>query len=315
MSDTENKMALLARKEEDDWQLYLKIYSIKTPKPKKKKFFNWRFVLALVGAVGAVAFSAFRNSGSFFTIAERADLPDWAVWGEAISGVAAVNLLLVSLSLLLSYKKRNVSDFSMKVGVGIALLIGALAGLSQAFLGLEMDHWVGGINFCLAIAVGVGVTALEWLGGDMLGVELVRYEEFTKENEQAYQTELRTWESNARHGFGSWLANKERKLSTQTEPQTNVPIVRTTNRQTRTNSRTSNSESGIVRLLEDTYANEQRLLGVSELAGMLANELGLIKRDEHGTVTNYDELKEFVNQKKGYISQVRTRWANAKGVA
>lgn len=305
MSNNE-KMIELSKQEEKDWQSYLHIYSIKNPIPKKSSIINWKLGLVMIGAVGAVAFSAFRNSGAFFMMATRAGVPSWAITGEAVSGVAAVNILLVSLSILLSYKRRNVSDLSLYVGTGIVLLIGSLIGLSQSFSGVGQSGLVEGINFLLAISVGVGVTVLEWLGGDMIGVELVRYEESSKQREQTYQTELRTWEANARHGFGAWLANKERKLSKQIE-QTNVPAHRTTNQQTRlqTNPRTSNSEQTIVRLLDTVYSNEQRLLGVTELSKLVANEQG---------ITNPDDERLFVDRKKGYVSQVRTRWIAQKGI-
>lgn len=193
----------------------------------------------------------------------------------------------------------------MTWGLRTAITISALAGLGQAFKGLNIVALSEISNWLLSFAMGAGVTALEYFGGDMIGVELVRYELDKLENKRMFDEQDQDWFANARKQFPSWVLRKTNK-------RTHHPVSEHTKQQTtnvrreyREQTTDGAGEQTIRTYLEQTFANEQRVLGVSELARMIA-------ANEHSEFTN-EQVEEFVRRTKGYISQVRTRWINQKG--
>jgi len=302
------EMDLLTSQEEEDWQRFLKVFSKKNHPPVLPNInLSWRFWLTLIGSVGAIALSAFRTSSQFYIVASQSSQEPLFVWGETIAAVGAVNILLVSLATMNAYRTKKVSDFSMTWGVVIAILISGLAGLGQAFRGLEITQLTEFFNWALAFAMGAGVTALEYFGGDMIGVELVRYELDKQTNKKTFDEQAHEWAANARKQFSGWVMRKTNKRSELHTEQTNKPSSNKQVRHQSSERSTNNSGEQTIRsYLDNAMTNEQRTLGVSELARLLA-------ANEHPEYSN-EQIEEFVRRTKGYISQVRKTWISELNV-
>jgi len=77
-----------------------------------------------------------------------------------------------------------------------------------------------GFDWVLAISLA-GITALEWVSGDMMGVEMVQFEKLRKDaqdnfkresqfEKERYDSEYKLWLSNARKNMGLWKIQYEK---------------------------------------------------------------------------------------------------------
>lgn len=295
-------MDLLTSQEDADWQRFLKVFSKKNNPPKLEEVqLSWRFWLCLLSGIGAIALSAFRTTQQFYISASGSSPEPLFIWGETIAAALAVNGTIVALSTLIAYKTQKVSDFSMTWGVRIAVLISGLAGLGQAFHGSDNLFLVSTLGSLLNLAMGAGVTALEYFGGDMIGVELVKYELEKQTNKKTFDEQTQEWFANARKQFSGWVMRKTNKRTELHNEQTNKPVIDKQVRQSNNERSTNNAGEQTIRTYLDTVlTNDHRTLGVSELARLLA-------ANEHPEYNN-EQVEEFVRRTKGYISQVRSRW-------
>lgn len=297
-----DEMDLLTSHEEKDWQRFLQVFEKKNHKPELLGVnLGWRFWLALGAGVGAVALSSFRTGPQFYDVAFTSSHNEWLAWGEGIAAVLSVNMSIVALSTVIAYITKRISNFSLKWGLRTAILISALAGLGQAVKGLEISWAIGLLDNCLAVVMGIGVTALEYFGGDLIGVELVRIETERTFNKQTFDERTNEWFAKARKEFPSWVMRKTNKLHSEPK-QTNHQVRSHSSHRSQTNIGTG--EQTVRSYLEQYQMNEQRILGVSELARLVA-------ANEHSEWTN-EQVEEFVRRTKGYISQVRSRWISEK---
>ncbi len=305
----QDDMNLLTSQEADDWQRFLRVFSVKNIPPKLQVVvLSWRFWLCLLSGIGAIALSAFRTTQQFYISASHSSPEPLFIWGETIAAAFAVNGTIVALSTLIAYKTQKVSDFSMTWGVRVAVIISGLAGLGQAFHGSGNQPLIDLLANILNLAMGLGVTALEYFGGDMIGVELVKFEMEKAANQKLFNEQKDEWFAAARRQFPAWVLRKTNKRTAHSEqneqPRTNdnkpYRLPGRTNPAERGERSNGSNEQLIRTYLQNAYMENERILGVSELARLIASK-------EHPDFSN-EQIEQFARKKKGYISHVRTKW-------
>lgn len=335
-SQYQDRLREFTQKKDTEWEIYLDEFRKINPEPvlreveqkvavKPNVQINIKFWLALAAGLGALALSAFRVAERFFSVAGgyNEKINGFFSYGEAISAVLAVNVTIFALAIAYAYTTGKMSENSQTWGLGTAITISAVAGLGQAFKGLGAD-WSGFVSvfdLVLAFVLGVGATALEYFSGDLLGVELVRfnsekqnawerYHAEQKQNETEYTEQVqlassefteqhKAWVRLAKQQFGLWMAQfgkwneqveKERSVRSNLEP----------------NNRTVRSREGtfseLVRsTMHTAYQENNLVLPFSLLGTKLTEQLAMSGYSEQ-------DATELVRKKKSQISELRTRW-------
>jgi hypothetical protein len=333
-----DRLLEFTQKQDLEWEIYLHAFRVKNPEPvieqperKTAKLqpteVSVKFWLALFTACAAVGVSGMRVFDRFYQTSFVTSQNSTFATFEALFGVIAVNVGIIALSFAVAYTKRKMSENSMLFALVTAVTISLVAGLGQGFAGLKLNTVLTYFDWVLAVVLAA-VTAIEYFSGDMLGVEWWSYkhEQFTnrtnyeneqrtlneqyelelRTNEQKYEHEHKEWLRTAKSQFGLWKANYEQwhKANYRTErtnsEQDNEP------RPVRTNKpRTESTNSSFVRdILEQHYEQTNELMSFSELMRTITNKANM---------TN-EQAAEFANSKKGYISEIRSKWAKERGL-
>lgn len=271
------------------------------PQPVKA-IMDWEFWTSLSTSISGVALAAFRTGQAFYLAASYAGNKVFS-WAEAIVAVIAIEGSLVLFALQDARSKRKSMDRNARVfGLAITLVISAVAGLYQSS-GILMDggQFVTVLNWMLVLLMGIGATAIAFLGGDILGVQIVRYEEAQKELTVRFQQEQDAYEQGL---LLAWEQSKEfaavnsRKRTNYRNDQTNDQRTPVRSRPQRTNERTP--------------ANEQSRIEIFGLMDMMFIETG-------GTVPGQanvcrrlalarDGSEAGFERYKGYVNKVWKEW-------
>ena len=207
-----------------EFDVFLEDYKKRNPPPLKTiidpKFpkLSLKFWLALISGICAVGASGLRVYDIVYRVAYASSKNSVLAGWESVLALGAVNIGLVALAFTFAYVKRKVSDNSLFAGLIVAATISLIAGFGQSLAGLQGSQNVNIANqivdWILAISLAM-ITALEWVSGDMAGVEMVLYEtrkaeamrEHDKETYQEtnkYQAEYKEWLKVARAQFPNW---------------------------------------------------------------------------------------------------------------
>ena len=188
------------KKREIEFEVFLKDYSERNPPPINKNVYpSIKFWLALFCGISAVGASGLRVYDRFFQVAQTSGAGLTISTLEAMFGVGAINIAIVAMSFAVAYIKRRMSDKSLMAGLITAVGISLIAGLGQSFAGLGMAQ----VMWVLAIALSA-LTALEYLSGDLMGVEWVLFETEKKSSKELYEKEKKIWLTHARANIGAW---------------------------------------------------------------------------------------------------------------
>jgi hypothetical protein len=303
-ADYKDKLDEFVNKGTAEFEAFLEYWRDKNPEPVKRTAqFSILFWLAVVAATSAATVSGFRIFDRFYQVAFVTSGNVTFSTLEALFGIGAVNVTLIALSFGFAYQKRKHNQSSLIVGLCVAVAISFIAGLGQSFQGLGMKDIVSGFDWILAVALAF-VTALEYLSGDLAGVEYVRYEDEKLVCEREYRDEHKKWLAAAKGQFGLFMANFK-KFSEQDTGSREVSEQPSRSRQVSVN------KEDIIAVLEKHYEQNKMYLGVSDVTRELA--CSLYKLDMNN-LTDEDEQKvrAFTQSKKGNVSQVRNNWIAEK---
>lgn len=326
-AEYKDKLEAFVSKQDVEWQYFLKAWSEKNPIPEMKHIvlqeveISPKFWMALVTAIAAVATSGFRIFDRLYQVAYNANPEGWVQVPEAVSGVVAVNVGLVALAFAVAYTNKKMSEDSMNIALWVCVGISAIAGLGQAVKGLNIEWAVSSIDVVLAFAISA-ITAIEYLSGDMLGVEFYlwqkekqnakeTYRKELEEAEQEYEQEHKQWLSSAKAQFGAWKIQFENwnKQNSSDNPPTPVPPQ--PKEQKQTNGRTVRPNSDFTRTLNELMEYEKRTSGKVLTFAELSRKLAELFVEQNIPEQERDVLmREFVQKKKSRISELRTRWIN-----
>ena len=274
---------------------------------------GWEFAAALATSASSVLLAAFRTGQAFYLAAANTGNPLFATL-EAVAAVVAIEGSVVLFAVRRPYEKRKTSANSTMFGLVIAFIISALAGLYQSvniLSGDGADIIVMLLNWTLVVMMGLGATIIAWLGGDILGVQIVRLEEARTQANERFARAERSYRGRL---LKAWKASNElnavnERKRTRYKTRTNKPANERTNEQFKRSQRTVRSKrtnerrEEIYSIMDRIFSDDGRVGGVSEIAEILAR----LETDDDG------EVSELKNRYKGYVSQVRKDWLNEKG--
>jgi len=334
-----------------EFNMYLQDYSTRYPPPEKEEVLkenvypSFKFWLAVTAGICAVGASGLRVYDRIYQVAINSGSSQILASAESWFALGAVNIGLVALAFTFAYKKRKVTNTSLFVGLIVAAIISLIAGLGQSFYGLGIDKtdlsWVTqSFDWILAITLAA-ITGLEWVSGDMAGVEMVdwevskenakkKYDDNLKKSDEKYDREYKEWLKIARQQFGLWKA----QFSTWQEKNYNntldIPLVeeiekpvlsrkdetkfrkqdgRTTEEQKKQIPsevsnilKNSTSKDFIVSMIEKISLQTGNVPGVTDICKYMAeNEL-----PEKYKKPEY--INEYIKSKKGYVSKTRKEY-------
>lgn len=329
----EQEIQGLSKKEVFAFKQFENVYRVEHPEPRRPLVqLGLEFWTALTTSISAIILAAFRTGQAFYMAASSGQEQNLAIF-EAVSAVFAIEGSVVLFAINRARRLKKLEDNSSEWGLWIAFIISALAGLfqSSSLLSVEAAGSVWFTNllkWVLVFAMGLGASVIAFLGGDVLGVQLVRLESSRTVAKEQFIKAMNGWRANL---LKVWkesderLAVMSRKGSHYKEKQVHEPM----NSQQFTNSsegsrtqvqkssrspvhRGSRRGSGelnppatkdeIYAIFDAIYSNEQRIAGVNDTARELAK-----RRNPDGSDDGWENVK-------GRVSGVRKQWMITRGL-
>lgn len=201
---------------------YLPLHEEIYPRPPKKSLgLGWAFWAAVSVAVAAIVLAALRTAHSFYLAAvlstqvygvESPLLTAFMSYTEAAAAMLAIEGGIVYGAVKRAKFNGKINPRVSTIYIGMLVLISIIAGLGQSLplvLGLPEDI-MAGFSWILAIVLGVGASVIAWLSGEMLGVEMLKFEEARRNIEAAFQRASTKWLSDARtHWYEAGKAKQD----------------------------------------------------------------------------------------------------------
>lgn len=307
--DFQNEVQRLSQVEARAFEEFRQTFMFMRPYPiKGRAEMDWEFWTALSTSISGVALAAFRTGQAFYLAAAAHSSALFSVI-ESVVAVVAIEGSLVLFALQDARAKRKSMDRNARVlGLAITLIISALAGLYQSSGiladGGQTNQFVTILNWLLVLLMGVGATAIAFLGGDILGVQIVRYELMRAEIEERFQQDERAYEAEL---LQAWVTSKENQ-ALQSRKRTNyrneriderTPRVRssqrTNERTPRTNGSSNGSRDEIFELMDKYFIESNgQVPGQSQVCRLLA-------RQRDGSEAGFERFK-------GYVHKVYHLW-------
>lgn len=308
MDDFQDEIQRLARVEVQAFSEFRGTYEFMHTYPVKgQAVMDWEFQTSLATSISGVALAAFRTGQAFYLASVAHGNALFSII-EATVAVLAIEGSLVLFALQDARAKRKAMDRNARVvGLAITLVISALAGLYQSSgilaAGDQANQFVSGLNWMLVILMGLGATAIAFLGGDILGVQIVRYENMKQEMKELFEKAQADYESQL---LSAWMNSKEYQ-ALQSRKRTNyrneriderTPRVRSlqrTNERTPRGGTNEQSRNEIFSLMDKYFIESGgQVPGQSAVCRMLA-----FQRD--GTEQGFERFK-------GYVNKVYREW-------
>lgn len=192
------------------FQEYLPVHEEIYPRPAKKKLtLGWAFWAAVSVAVAAIVLASLRTAHSFYTAAvlsaqiysvDNPTVIGFLSFTEAAAAMLAIEGGIVYGAVKRSQQKGKVHPKIFQAYLGLLILISIVAGLGQS-LGLIVglpEGILAGFSWVLAIVLGVGASIVAWLSGEMLGVEMLKFEQLKSAADKSYAAGNVRWLNAAR---------------------------------------------------------------------------------------------------------------------
>ena len=219
--------------EELENQAYIafrKKYHLQNPAPQKPVALSisnvgLQFFLYLATSLASLGLAAMRTSDAFYQVASKSTGSWLFSPSEALLAVLAVEGGMIVYSSAKAIRegsdKVKVSGFMASTGVAIMLLISTLAGTNQSIAIIDNipPSIVNITLYSLAIALGVGVSFIAYIGGEVIGQQVVivskTYEKKLAEYAVAFTAYME-------HLNASWKVSPERKHARNGEVYSSV---------------------------------------------------------------------------------------------
>jgi len=132
-----------------------------------------------------------------------------------LSWVAVIGIegMLLFMAITHTRKEHLYAQEHAWILIVLGGFISALAGISSGFGLLDESAWlvkaVGGVNFVLALFLGIGATVMVWASGEFVGTAMHNHRIQQLQRERAYRQELSAYEAGIR---AAWEGSDERQL-------------------------------------------------------------------------------------------------------
>ncbi len=318
--DFDSQVSQMSKSEIKAFKDFEQVYFIQhLPPVKQTPHLGWEFWTAMGTSCAAVVLAAFRTGQAFYLSAVAKGDPIFSTL-EAVSAVFAIEGSVVLFALQRARRRNKTDDNSSELGLWVAFGISALAGLFQSVnLIPTPDVLVSGIlNIALVISMGVGATVIAWLGGDILGVNLVRLEFIRKDMNEQFARSVHGYRANLLKAWANSderTAVHERKVNRYREPvptnSSNELVQRTTKREPGSHELFMNrsrelyppiSQEEIFGMFDAVLSETGQIAGVNDTARKIAK-----KRNSDGSDSGWENLK-------GRISGLRQQWMIKKNI-
>lgn len=283
------------------YQTFNEFYVIKNPEPVlENPKLDWQFYTALITSISAIIGASFRTGQAFY-LAAVAKLNPILSFTEALVFIFAIEGGIVMFALQDARNKKKSTDDTNRYALWVAFGISVLAGLYQSveILGLGADNvLIRLLNGSLVLAMGLGATVIAFLGGDVLGVQMVKLENERTNASERFANSVRTYKGKRLKEWRSspeFATINERKNVRYKGERTNATNERKPVRSPRTNGANGGGvREEIWAALDAYYLENEALPRVVDMARMVSGA-------RYGTPDRYEELK-------GYVSEVMKNW-------
>lgn|GEM_PF-5062964 len=311
----DSQVSQMSKSEIKAFKDFEQVYLVEHPHPLKPEYnLGWEFWTAMGTSFSAVILAAFRTGQAFYLSAVAKGNSAFSLL-EAIAAVFAIEGSVVLFALQRARRRNKTDDISSEIGLWVAFGISALAGLFQSVnLIPNPDKLVSSLlSISLVVSMGLGATIIAWLGGDILGVHLVRLEFIRKESNEQFNKSVRGYRANL---LKAWMnsdertAVNERKVNRYREPVHSIgsfePVHQTAVHEPFTNG--SNelfppiTKEEIFDIFDSVLLETGQVAGVNETARKVA-----MKRNSDNSDSGWENLK-------GRISGLRKQWMFEKNI-
>lgn len=284
------------------YEKFLDVYVLQHPEPVlEKPKLDWQFYTALVTSISAIIGASFRTGQAFY-LAAVAKLSPVLSFTEAIAFIFAIEGGIVMFALQDARNKKKSTDETNRYALWVAFTISLLAGLYQSVEILSPDPnnlFIKLLNGSLVIAMGLGATVIAFLGGDVLGVQMVKLENERTNASERFTNAVRSYKGSRLKAWRSseeFATINERKSVRYKNERTNATNERKGVRSPRTNERTNGSG-----VREEIYAFLNQFYSENEALPRVVDVARHISMQKYGTEEQYTKFK-------GYVSEVMGEW-------
>lgn len=201
----------LTQQETDAFELYRDKYELQhpVPAPPSARGLGWQFYLLVLTSLAAVVLAALRTAEQFYLAASLSGSPIFSL-AEAIAAMVAIEGGIVIYAAIRAEANKKVSNATLGIGIFLMVLISTFAGLGQSLrlidnINAELMIY---FQYALSIVIGVGASALAWIGGEVLGSQIARVGTYSENASEKYDQELDQYNSRL---LSSWNNSIERR--------------------------------------------------------------------------------------------------------
>jgi hypothetical protein len=269
--------------EEEAFLSFRRKYTLQTPPPRKPsavsvRTIGFQFWLYLVTSIAAVLLAAMRTTEAFYDVAFKSSKNPMFSFGEASLAILAIEggLVVYAAARAIRLQKVEIKGGIGLVGIALMIAISMIAGLVQSTAIIDNidQKFLSFLQYSLAFALGVGVSIIAYISGEILGgqVALVtkNYEELIKKFDEATDAYNKSI-------LASWGRSRERRsvrpVDVRTEPQrTPNPPIR----------------DGVKKRMINEFLDAKRASGEP--------------------TPTIQEIMNYASAAKGYVSDIRAVW-------
>lgn len=281
---------------------------VQHPYPKEEgKYLGWEFWTAMGTSFAGLTLAAFRTAQAFFLAAVfKGDF--FLALAESFAAVFAIEGSVVLFALQQAREKNKTDAKSSQWGLWVAFSVSVLAGLFQSMnIILTPNDTVSLLlSWTLVVAMGVGATVIAWLGGDILGVHLVRLELVRKEAKEQFIRTVHSYRANMLKEWRSSLeqgaVNSSKRSRYRVREPNREPSSRTVH-EPDDEPHPPISMDELNDIFNSTFASTGAIAGVGETARELMR-----RRNPDGSDDGWENLKS-------RVSGARKKWMAERNIS
>jgi hypothetical protein len=219
---------------------YKETYEARVPRPKSPAKLDlsglgFEFWLYFSQAITSILLAAMRTSDAFYFVGYAVSSNAVYATGEALLSVLVVELGMVVFAAILAKKRYerqekarkeqaaqegtryrsdktvDINSWVVAVGLGLMALISMAAGLHQSVRIIEnvSEGFVQTLSYGLGVAIGIGITVIAVIAGDILGQQLAIITAGYADRAADYEEDVENYQSELED---AWARSDERRV-------------------------------------------------------------------------------------------------------
>lgn len=283
-----------AQREEEAFELYAQKYAqmLPPPEPPGIRGQGWKFYILLLTSIASVLLAALRTADQFYKAASLGGNPTLG-YIEAGLVIFAIEFGLVAYSAVRASERKTASTPKLGLAIALMVIVSMFAGLGQSLNLIDSidPTFLRYFQYGLSFVIGVGATAIAWIGGDVLGGQIAVTGIENGKAKEAYEKDKEAWFRQVR---SSYAGSAERKIARQglmLELDRSLD-ERTTNRQNEQRTRPYLPNEGshekaelIIKHVENVFVRDGRIPTGREVSKALGVSVGYA----HDTIKKWEQ--------------------------